>query len=210
MGYVESLMAENEKIVVKTHQHWMVLAKSVVVNGLIGIVLIAIAVLISAVLLNPLGVIVAVLLVIPVAAFLRDYLEWWNEEYIVTNRRVIQAEGIINKHVIDSSLEKVNDVVLDQSFFGRMFDYGNIEILTASEGGVNNLHHIISPVKFKTEMLNQKEGMGLDEHIGGARGRDGAPHDIPALIAELDELRKQGVLSEAEFQNKKAQLLSKM
>lgn len=210
MGYVESLMAENEKIVIKTRQHWMVLAKSIGVNGLIGIVLIAIAVLVSAILLNPLGALVAVLLIIPIGAFLRDYLEWWNEEYMVTNRRVIQAEGIINKHVIDSSLEKVNDVVLDQSFFGRIFDYGNIEIMTASEGGVNNLHHIISPVKFKTEMLNQKEGMSMDEHLGGGHAHNGAPHDIPALIAELDELRKQGVLTEAEFLEKKTQLLSKM
>ena len=214
MGYIESLMAENEKIVVKTRQHWMVLVKSAIVNGLFAIAII-IAALIAAIALAPmggaaLGAVIALLVIIPVVSFVRDYLRWWNEEYLVTNRRVIQAEGIINKHVIDSSLEKVNDVVLDQSFLGRMFNYGNIEILTASEGGVNNLHHIAAPVKFKTEMLNQKEGMGLDEHFGAARQHTGAPRDIPSLIAELDELRKQGVLTEAEFQEKKSQLLAKM
>ncbi len=123
----------------------------------------------------------------------------------MTNRRVIQAEGIINKHVIDSSLEKVNDVVLDQSFLGRMFDYGNIEILTASEGGVNKLDKIPSPVQFKTEMLNQKQGMGMDD-LAGARGP--GHNDIPALIAELDALRQRGILTDAEFQQKKAELLS--
>ncbi len=84
------------------------------------------------------------------------------EEYIVTNRRVIQTAGVFNKHVIDSSLEKVNDVVLTETVLGRLFDYGNIEILTASEMGVNLLRHIVSPVKFKTEMLNQKERVGGD------------------------------------------------
>ncbi|MBI5029325.1 MAG: PH domain-containing protein [Chloroflexi bacterium] len=213
MGYIESLMAENEKIVVRTRKHWMVLAKSVVVNGLFGVAIL-IAAAVAAIALAPmgtvLGAVISLLLIIPAASFVRDYLDWWNEEYMVTNRRVIQAEGIINKHVIDSSLEKVNDVVLDQSFFGRLFNYGNIEILTASEGGVNNLHHITAPVKFKTEMLNQKENMGMDEHFGGSPVRNGTSQDIPSLIAQLDDLRKQGILTEAEFQEKKTQLLSKM
>jgi uncharacterized membrane protein YdbT with pleckstrin-like domain len=148
------------------------------------------------------------LLIFPGIGFLRRFLEWWNEEYMVTNRRVIQAEGIINKHVIDSSLEKVNDVVLDQSYLGRLLDYGDIEILTASEIGVNKLHKIGHPVKFKTEMLNQKENLGQED-------RSGVPsvprrEDVPGLIAELDELRKRGVLTEAEFQQKKAELLAKM
>jgi uncharacterized membrane protein YdbT with pleckstrin-like domain len=207
MGYVETLMADNEKIVVKTRQHWMVLAKSMFVNVLL-LVAIGVLAVIAISPLGPMGLLATVLFIIPIFAFCRDYLEWWNEEFIVTNRRVIQAEGIFNKHVMDSSLEKVNDVMLDQSFLGRILDYGNIEILTASEGGVNNLHHIISPVKFKTEMLNQKENMGMDEHMG-PHGQGGTPN-IPTLIAELDKLRQQNVLTEAEFQQKKAELLSKM
>jgi uncharacterized membrane protein YdbT with pleckstrin-like domain len=213
MGYIESLMGKNEEIVIKTRQHWRVLAGSIIGNLLmaliiivigVGLVTIGVAGLVAA----PLGILALILLVIPAALFIHDFLDWWNEEYLVTNRRVIQSEGVVNKHVIDSSLEKVNDVVLNQSFLGRLLDYGDIEILTASEIGVNKLHTIAGPVRFKTEMLNQKEALGTDEHFGahGAIGQG----DIPTMIAELDELRKQGVLTEAEFQQKKAQLLSKM
>ena len=205
MGYVESLLAENEVIVVQTRQHWIVWAKSFLVNAILLVVIVALAIV--AMPLGFISIALACLTIIPIGAFVRTYLGWWNEEYLVTNRRVIQAEGIINKHVIDSSLEKVNDVVLDQSFLGRMFDYGDIEILTASEGGVNKLHKIASPVRFKTEMLNQKEAMSLDEHVGPAHGR---PDDIPMLIEALDALRQRGILTEAEFQQKKAELLSKM
>ena len=207
MGYVESLLAENEVIVVKTRQHGVVWAKSLLANVVLFVVILALAVVVTATHVELISIGLACLTIIPIGAFVRTYLGWWNEEYLVTNRRVIQAEGIINKHVIDSSLEKVNDVVLDQSFLGRMFDYGDIEILTASEGGVNKLHKIASPVKFKTEMLNQKEAMSLDEHVGPARGR---PDDIPTLIAGLDALRQRGILTDAEFQQKKAELLSKM
>ena len=37
----------------------------------------------------------------------------------------------------DSSLEKINDAVLEQSFFGRMLGYGDLDVLTASEIGVD-------------------------------------------------------------------------
>ncbi len=205
MGYIESLLAANEQIVVQTRQHWIVWAKSFVVNTalLIAIFFLAVLVTLSA---GPIGIVIACLTLIPIGAFLRTWLDWWNEEYLVTNRRVIQSEGIINKRVIDSSLEKINDVVLSQSFLGRLLDYGNIEILTASEGGVNRLNTIAAPVKFKTEMLNQKEALGTDERLGQGAARQ----DIPGLIAALDALRQRGILTDAEFQQKKAELLAKM
>ncbi len=213
MGYVEGLMGSNEKIVVRTRQHWMVLASSFIGDFVASLVIVVVAVaatVFGAGLVGPLAVfapVLLLLLIFPLVDFLHSFLDWWNEEYLVTNRRVVQAEGTINKHVIDSSLEKVNDVVLNQSIMGRLLDYGDIEILTASEIGVNKLHKIASPVRFKTEMLNQKEALGSDEHFGRAGG---GKHDVPTLIAELDELRKQGVLTEAEFEQKKAQLLSKI
>jgi hypothetical protein len=109
--------------------------------------------------------------------------------------------------VVDSSLEKVNDVKMSQSFLGRMFGFGDIEILTASELGVNLFHEIGDPVGFKTAMLNAKERLGFDSEVGIAAH---ASKDIPTLIEELDELRKKGIISEAEFQRKKTELLQKM
>ena len=207
MDYVQSLLAENEVIVIQTRQHWMVWAKSFLLNAILLIAIVALAVSLTFALVPLAGMAVACLAILPIGSFVRSYLIWWNEEYLVTNRRVIQAEGIVNKHVIDSSLEKVNDVVLDQSFLGRILDYGDIEILTASEGGVNKLDKIAAPVKFKTEMLNQKETLGMDEPLAARGDRRG---DIPVLIAELDALRARGILTDAEFQQKKAELLSRI
>jgi len=128
---------------------------------------------------------------------------------------VIQLEGIINKHSIDSSLEKVNDVVLEQSAVGRMLNYGDVQILTASEFGVNLFRRIAHPVRFKTEMLDQKEALGdLDVFEGRARRvlSEEAPSagDIPELIAELDELRKRGTITDEEFEEKKKALLERL
>jgi uncharacterized membrane protein YdbT with pleckstrin-like domain len=212
VGYIASLLSRNEQIVFGTRRHWVVLASSFLVNGLISLAIIALGLALTLV-LGPLAWLGLLLLALPLVRFAVVFLNWWNEQYIVTNRRVIQTEGVINKHVIDSSLEKVNDVVLEQSALGRIFDYGTVEILTASEIGVNRFEQIARPVLFKTEMLNAKEALGaLDSFEGQAKRVLAAPTpasgDIPELIAELDELRRKGIISEAEFQQKKNELLA--
>jgi uncharacterized membrane protein YdbT with pleckstrin-like domain len=202
-------MGDNEKMLLVTRQHWFVLFRTFVAEILIILIFVAIAIAVAvayppAALLAP--IIGLLLALIPLIGMVRDILIWYNRQYIVTNRRVIQISGVINKNVVDSSLEKVNDVKMSQSFFGRIFDYGNVEILTASELGVNQFQRIGDPVHFKTAMLNAKEKLGFEENARIAKPAD----DIPTLIAKLDELRKQGIVSEAEFQAKKAELLAKM
>jgi uncharacterized membrane protein YdbT with pleckstrin-like domain len=202
--YIQSMLGENERVLLVTRQHWFVLFSAITAE--IFITLVIIAAVSAATLYNPLAAFGFVLVLIPVISAARDILIWNNHEYLVTNRRVIQISGIFNKNVVDSSLEKVNDVKMSQSFFGRMFDYGDVEILTASEIGVNLFKRIGDPVKFKTAMLNAKEKLGYSEsgpHVQRAES-------IPAQIAELDELRKKGIVTDAEFQAKKKELLAKM
>jgi uncharacterized membrane protein YdbT with pleckstrin-like domain len=155
---------------------------------------------------NPLAAFGFLLALIPLAIMTWDILTWNNHQYVVTNRRVIQVAGIFNKNVVDSSLEKVNDVKMTQSFFGRLFDYGDVEILTASETGDNLFKRIGDPIKFKTAMLNAKEKLGYE----GTGTHAQRAESIPDQIAELDGLRKQGNLTEEEFKAKKKELLAKM
>ena len=203
-NYLEGLLGEHEKVLLETHQHWFVLF------GKIFLELLLIAFIIGGSLIAytfyPIAIYGLILVLVPLVGILNDVMVWRNKAFIVTNRRVIQIEGVFNKNVIDSSLEKVNDVKMSQSFLGRMFGFGDIEILTASELGVNLFHQIADPVEFKTAMLNAKERLGFEE-IGQIAH---AVEDIPAMIEKLDVLRKRGILSEAEFQQKKAELLAKM
>ncbi|MGE5224786.1 MAG: PH domain-containing protein [Omnitrophica WOR_2 bacterium] len=211
-GYIERMMGEHEKILYITRQHWFVFFNSILVEIFIAIILILLTVAVTAFLHLVdywIPVIVGfILLLVPILGGLRDFLFWWNREYLITNRRVIQISGVVNKDVIDSSLEKVNDVKLDQSFFGRLLNFGDVEILTASELGANLFRRISDPIHFKTVMLNAKEE--LERGAGSVAPRAEHTGDIPSLIAELDELRRQGVLTEAEFQAKKNHLLGKI
>jgi hypothetical protein len=204
-NYTQSMLGENERILLITRQHWFVLLSAILAEIVVTLIVIA-AISALTVIFNLLAAFGFLLVLIPLAIMLRDILVWYNCEYIVTNRRVIQIFGVFNKSVVDSSLEKVNDVKMSQSFFGRLFDYGDVEILTGSELGANLFKRIGDPVKFKTAMLNAKEKLGFEG--GGSQAQPA--ESIPAMIAELDELRRKGIVTEAEFQAKKAQLLAKM
>lgn len=212
-GYIERMLGDQEKILLVARQHWFVVLGAIfleifmIVIVLAGIALVTLLPIFAAFPLLP-YIIVAIailLLLFPLATLSYDVMVWYNRQYIVTSRRVVQISGIFNKNVTDSSLEKVNDVKLSQSVFGRMFGYGDVEILTASELGVNLFSRIEDPIRFKTTMLNAKEK--LERGDEGGPGRAG---DIPALIAQLDKLRQQGVLTPEEFEKKKAELLAKM
>ena len=94
------------------------------------------------------------LLVGGIASVAWEALRYRHQEYVITNRRVMQVGGVINKHSTDSSLEKINDAALSQSIFGRMFGFGDLDVLTASESGIERFRMIRDPISFKRAMLD--------------------------------------------------------
>ncbi len=207
-SYVQSLLSENEKILRVSRQHWFTLVSAIILEIILILLIIALTTAIGialpqfALFISLAGL---VILLVVAAFMLRDILDWSNRQFIVTNRRVMQIAGLINKNVIDSSLEKVNDVKMQQSYLGRIFNYGDVEILTASELGVNLFRRIQDPIKFKTTMLDAKEHLERGDYAA-SQPKD----DIPSMIASLEQLRQQGALTEEEFQRKKAELLARI
>jgi uncharacterized membrane protein YdbT with pleckstrin-like domain len=205
--YLRRLLGEREEIILVTRPHWFVLVQHIMLEIVLALVIVAIIIVFRVFIPDqPLALLGFLLVIIPLVSLARDTIIWSNHKYIVTNRRVIQISGVFNKNVIDSSLEKVNDVKLAQSFLGRLFNYGDVEILTASELGTNLFSMIGDPVRFKTAMINSKEEL----ERGTIPTAAAAPMDIPALISRLGELRDRGLISPQEFEHKKADLLTKI
>lgn len=227
MAYIDELLSRGEQIRYVGRQHTFVLASNILTElFLIGLL---IAAGVASQVAFPNRVIagqsvgqvvmlacVVISLVVLISAVL-DYFRWANEQYYVTDTRVIQLRGIFNKDALDSSLEKINDVELHQSWVGRLFDFGDIEIITGSDSGVNAFRRIENPLEFKRAMMEAKSeysrGYGyLDQasvaaYISPAqRGGD----DIETTLRKLADLRDQGILSQEEFERKKRDLLSRI
>lgn len=207
--YLNKIMGEMEEILLVIRQHWFVLVKAIFIEGILMVFLSALIIVIRIFFYQSDWVLLSLILLLP--PFIKmvwDIIVWANRKYIITSRRVIHVSGVINKNVVDSSLEKVNDVRMTQTFFGRIFGFGDIEIMTASELGVNKYTFLGNPVRFKTTMLNAKEKMEYDGDGPRAHGMPAQAADPTAQLARLAELRKSGAITEEEFQKLKAKIVN--
>jgi hypothetical protein len=83
-----------------------------------------------------------------VAAAIKEWLQQWVTEIVVTDRRVIYKTGLIQRHTAEMNMDKVESVIVDQSILGRLLDYGSIHI-RGTGVGLEHLHYISSPVSFE-------------------------------------------------------------
>jgi hypothetical protein len=240
MSYLEKRLATGEQPLRVEHQHWFVVVANTRYSFVAWIVAIALWLLSGALpdgLRSPLGWVIVVLVVGGLLNLGWQVLRWQNEEFVVTTRRVLQTQGVVNKQVIDSSLEKINDAILTESIFGRMFGFGDLEILTASESGISILRMLRDADGFKRAMLDAKHELELE--LSGARPMPGpairssppapaAPlpasgslpgasaeprmsaDEVTRTLASLADLRDRGAISAEDYEAKKADLLRRI
>ena len=176
MGYAEELLSDGERIIAREKQHWFVFVAGARFTILAVVIAVILAILSSGIqgdgapgaLRTVLNWLTVVLFFGGLAVLAWTTLRYLNQEYILTNRRVIQLQGVLNKTTLDSGLEKINDAALSQSIFGRMFGFGDLEILTASDSAISKFHMIIDPIGFKKAILNAKHEYDTDM-AGGFR-----------------------------------------
>src|SRR5262245_52381459 len=127
MAYIDELMATDEVVQRIARRHWIVLLRSLVLNGL-GIAFSALLAGVTTGAWQTQGgwlwagasILLALLLLAFVIRLGLDVLRWASTQYAVTTRRVIEISGVFNKLVRDSNLDKINDIVLAQSALGRL------------------------------------------------------------------------------------------
>lgn len=164
MSYLESLLATDETLQLVRRRHWVTVVKALALNGL-AIAVLSLAAGVTTGLAASTGnaiwsvvsLLLGALMIFFVARLGIEVVRYAATLYAITTRRVIEVAGVFNKVARDSSLDKINDLVLYQSALGRMMNYGDIEIITGSDTGVNRLDRIRDPVGFKRVMLDNKE-----------------------------------------------------
>jgi PH (Pleckstrin Homology) domain-containing protein/putative oligomerization/nucleic acid binding protein len=175
MSYADGLLATGERIIHREKQHPFVFvwgARWTILAVIGAIVLFWLGGNLgtdgfSGTMRTVIGWITAILFFGGLVVFAWTALRYVNQEYVLTNRRVIQVEGVLNRNSTDSSLEKINDAVLSQSFIGRMFDFGDLTVLTASESAIDRMHMLRRPIGFKKAMLDAKHEYEVDTARAG-------------------------------------------
>jgi len=63
------------------------------------------------------------------------YLDWRFNRLYLTNFRLVKERGIIGQRFMSIFLEQVEDITVSYGIWGRLFDFGNIEIESAGTWG---------------------------------------------------------------------------
>ena len=209
MAFPRRLLNDEEDIALDLHPHWWFFFPQLA--ALIGAILLGIVVLAltdQEILMGGVGILVFFCLV----WFGVRYAVWSTTNFVVTTDRLIYRHGVISKHGIEIPLERVNTVFFSQSLFERILRSGDLVIESAGEMGRQSFSNVRKPSAVQNEIYRQMEDNENRkfDRIGAARGQGAHEDSIPSQIRELDELRRQGVLSEDEFARKKQQLLDRM
>jgi hypothetical protein len=59
--------------------------------------------------------------------------EWWVDHYVITNKRVIKVEGIVNRRVSTIPLGKITDTSYRRTWLGRILGYGDMVLDTPGQ-----------------------------------------------------------------------------
>jgi uncharacterized membrane protein YdbT with pleckstrin-like domain len=208
--FARKLLNDDEEIILDLHPHWIYFARPALA-------------LLAAVVLGGLDLRwdghhpwadfpVGVLVLVALAWFGLTYASWATINFVVTSQRVVYRSGVVSKHGIEIPLERINTVFFHQSIFERILRTGDLGIESAGEQGRETFSNIRRPSSVQNEIYRQMEASENRrfDRIGHGGPAPTPDDSIPGQIDRLDELRRKGAITDAEFQAKKAELLRRM
>lgn len=207
---MRTALKNNEKILLIIRHHWLKLVMPFLIWVLAAV---------AAILFLPVStafLIILVAAIYPLAA----YFIWVHNIWAVTNIRVIDEGGVFSRHAKESPLDKINNIEYSQSFWGRIFGYGNVDIQTAAELGETNYQLIHHPKLLKDTITHaQEEYKNIQvtnqaQQLAKAIAENTASYARPSQQMVADELHKlfdlmqKGGITQQEYEAQKNRLLN--
>jgi uncharacterized membrane protein YdbT with pleckstrin-like domain len=208
---MRTALKKDEKILLITRQHWLKL-----VLPFFAWILLTVLLLIWRTDSTTIWIIILVAALYP----LLEYINWRHNLWSVTNLRIIDETGFITRYSKESPLDKINNVEYDQSVWGRIFGFGNVDIQTAAEMGETKYLLIHHPKLLKdtithaqeeykkTQLTNQANQ--LAEAIARTNATSTAKPSQQMIADELDKLfslLQKGAITQEEYVAQKQKLM---
>jgi len=197
-------LKKEEHVVLVIRPHWIILVWPVI-EVVIGIAL--------GIYLGGYGYLIPLALI---CYLLFKVIQRNNNLWAVTNLRIIDEDGVLSVNSKESPLDKINNVTYNQSLWGRMFDFGNVQIQTAAEIGATTYYMVEKPKKLKDTITTMQEEYKRSQILSQAKefasaissgSQKQSGRDITAELEKLYELKQKGILSEEEFNMGKKKIL---
>jgi uncharacterized membrane protein YdbT with pleckstrin-like domain len=136
--------------------------------------------------------------------------------WAVTDLRIIDEYGVFSHNSKESPLDKINNVSYNQTFWGRILGYGNVQIQTAAEIGSTTYYNVEKPKELKDTITQMQEDYKKSQIYSQANElakalasetKNPSKTDAADEIEKLYDLKQRGILTEDEYNSRKKKLL---
>ncbi len=203
MPYPKKLLNDYETVALDLHPHWWYFANPAM--SLIGSIVLGI---LSLTLLDSDGTgktvrwIALVLIIVCAIWLVIRYMKWATTNFVITSDRIIFRSGIVGKSGIEIPLERVNNVLFNQSVFERLIGAGDLLIESGGEAGQQRFTDIRRPGRVQSLIHAQMEVNANRQYGGGGGGTD-----VATQLEKLEGLLERGTITREEFDDEKRRLL---
>ena len=202
MAFPRKLLNEGEQVILDLIPHWSTLAFPV------AVLLAVLAATIAGETFNrDLGLGLAVVLLAVIAWVALRVVRRQTTNLVLTTDRLIHRVGVVAKRGKEIPLERINDIAYHQSVFERLIGTGDLSIESAGARSRETFGDIPRPAMVQNEIYRQMEACAIRRTDRAAGPRD---LTVPEQLEKLDELRQRGIITWAEFDAKKQQLLDRL
>lgn len=204
MAFPRKLLNEGEDVVLDLRPHWWVFAGPTALT----VLALAAAIAVSRIFSSPIPAYMALaLLLVAALRLLLTYARWASTSFVVTTDRLVTRSGVLSRHSREIPLDRLNDISFHQSLFQRMIGAGDLLVESAGERGQETFASLPRPSQVQNVIYREIERSKARDadRLAGRRELS-----VPEQLEKLDELRRRGVLTQAEFDAKKTQLLERM
>jgi uncharacterized membrane protein YdbT with pleckstrin-like domain len=202
VAFPRKLLNHDEEVVLDLRPHWHVLFGPA---ALLAITVVALVVAAASEVDEWLQVALGAATLVALAWFAGRYARWGSTNFVVTSDRLIHRSGVFAKKGIEIPLERVNTVFFDQSLFERLLGSGDLVIESGGERGQQRFSDVSRPSHVQNEIHRQ-----IEQNQRRSYGGRPVEESVVDRLAKLDELRRRGVVTQAEFDAKKASLLDRL
>lgn len=211
MGFPRNLLADHEKIVFELRPHWVALIPSVAWSVVIGIGMFlgyrAADAIVDGDPSTAKSVVGGIATLAWLALAVIPLLRWYFTLFVLTSDRLITRSGIVAKHSREIPLERINDVTFNQSVLERVLGAGDLLVESAGERGQTRIQSVRKPEQVQLMIYTETE----ENNNRMMRPQPASTStSVTDQIAALARLHDQGILTEAEFEAKKQELLKRL
>jgi len=202
MPYPRKLLNDYETVALDLHPHWWFFAGPVfalLVSIVFGIM---VRILLGGEAEQGLTWTAIVVIVLCAAWLVVRYLRWATTNFVITSDRLIFRSGVLAKRGIEIPLERVNNVIFNQSIFERMVGAGDLLIESGGEDGQQRFSDVRKP-ELVQNLIHAQMGVNETRRFGSPA----AGVDVASQLEKLEGLLERGSLSRDEFDEQKRKLL---